>query len=82
MVDCRGLLENEGYVCPHGASHGLSPHRKDSLSLVLLCGIKLFQTVYEGRWNYPRDYTPKDTGNNSGRFLPASGNSCARHDGV
>lgn len=67
---------------PHGASHGLSPHRKDSLSLLLLCGIKLFQTVYEGRCNYLKDYIPKDAGNNSGRFLPASGNSCARHDGV
>lgn len=81
MVDCRGLLENEGYVCPMVPAMAFLPIGR-TLSLLLLCGIKLFQTVYEGRCNYLKDYIPKDAGNNSGRFLPASGNSCARHDGV
>lgn len=59
MVDCRGLLENEGYVCPHGASHGLSPHRKDSLSLILLCGINCSRLFMKGDVTTPGIIPPK-----------------------
>lgn len=81
MVDCRGLLENEGYVCLPACLPAVVPAMSSfpvgqkHQTVWDKSGLQAAIQVYEGLY-------PRDSGTNRGKRLPIRGAGLAGHEGV